>query len=392
MVLITQNQIVKQVLLLLALLLSSCSQAQWNNWRDAESVREKLSEAQSSRKIFFSQFHLYNPREKNIHESVYNNKTSEVLYIYALDFYYASGTYFSEDYKNKCRENLIEIVKKQWQENKAIPSFSWHLENPYVTSSFRNYMGCRYRYGDTSIAYPANHRFVIKEILTDQGGDNCGFGHYQGVDDKKSVYKNPRKWFDARCKEVSDIINELVDDDGKSIPFIFRLWHECEDKWMWWGREMVSKEDYKSFFIFTESLIKKYSPNAEILWGYCPDRYWKDEDDFMSRYPGDEYVDIIGFDDYHIGKTKTLEVEINKARIVSAIAQKHNKVSAIFETANKDEESENVFLSNNLSLILKDKEVSLSLVQLWSSGRFSTDAHVADRKNFLKQSSILKIR
>lgn len=48
----------------------------------------------------------------------------------------------------------------------------------------------------------------------------------------------------------------------------------------------------------------------------------------MLRYPGDEYVEITGFDDYSIGTNSiTLQATIKWAKVVSRIVKKHKKSS-----------------------------------------------------------------
>lgn len=376
---------------LLALPNSNFDSIQWNSWTDVKSARSLLLRAQNLGKSYFSQFHVYDVRSKNISSSQYREQTGETPYIYAVDFYYATGSYFTEEYKKKNKEALIKTVKKQWQENKAIPSFSWHLENPYVDSDFGEYMGCRYRYGNKDKYYPENHRYVINEILTGKGGSYCGFGSYKAKGNKKTQYRAPREWFDAQCMEVAEIINQFVDNNGKPIPFIFRLWHECEDSWMWWGRSSVSINDYKKFFIFTEKRIKKYAPKAQIIWAYCTDRNCKTKEEFMARYPGDKYVDIIGYDDYQIGCSSKRNETVEKARVVTLAAKEHGKVAGLFETANIQNESKDNFMSDFLYPLLESQGVNLGFVQMWIGGTFETHQQYNDRKKFLKFPNILMI-
>ena len=379
-----------RIFLLLFFLISNVF-AQWNDWTDAESVQENLLKAQEEKKIYFSQFHLFDVRnDNNIQSSVFREKTKENLYIYGLDFYYASGTYFDSTYKATKRKNIIEVVREQWRVNRAIPSFSWHLENPYVKSSFRNYMGCRYRKSVDVIGYPSKHRYVIHEILN-HSGDTCGFGRYKSVDDFSMVYQNPAEWFDARTREIAAIINEFVDDSGKPIPFIFRLWHEMEDNWMWWGKNHVTPSDYKAFFALTRKKIMEYTPKAQILWAYSPDSYLDSEEKFMERYPGDEYVDIIGYDDYKIAKPQYREREILYARMVSKLAKAHGKVAAMFETSNSYRPTSDYFFKEMLLPVLNDSLVSIGLFQMWSSGLFENDAQYEDRLFFLNQDNVLKV-
>lgn len=382
--------IIRVVVLFLVVI--QCAMAQWNSWSNASTVRDNLLMAPKEKKTYFSQFHVYDARsEKNHFSSRFRDKTGEDLLIYGLDFYYASGTYFDSAYKVENRRRIVEIVKKMWKENRAIPSFSWHLENPYVPSEFPDYMGCRFRNSSKVSNYPSEHKYVVREILEGTGGI-CGFGRFHSVDDFSETFDTPAEWFDARTKEVAEIISELVDENGSPIPILFRLWHEQEDSWMWWGKSSVSAEDYKRFFIMTEMKIKQHAPKAQILWGYGPDSYWTSEDDFMSHYPGDEYVDIIGYDDYQLADPQKFPKALERARTVSEIAQKHGKIAALFESANKRPETADNYFEVSLQPILRDSLVHFGLVQMWSSGKFENENQYQDRRKFLDQDFILKVK
>lgn len=346
-----------------------------------------LYQAAKENKPYYSQFDQYPVRKQHTLQSTYVRKTGVDLLVYGLDFYCASGTWFTPSYKEKCRSNLVAIVKEAWRKHKAIPCFSWHLENPYVPTGFNNYMGCRYRYGLDG--YPESHRYVVNEILEEKG-DSCGFGSY-GKQNNPKGYKNPAEWFDARCREVAEIIRELKDEDGRPIPIIFRLWHECEDSWQWWGKNYVSPKEYIQFFQLTVNKMEKYTRTHNVLYAYNPDRYWKDEHEFMFRYPGDKYVELIGFDDYSIGSDHVaLQATIRRAIIVSKLAEQHKKVAALFETANSKEATSNRFFRDFLQPIVEADSVKFGLVQLWSTGKLNTLEEITDRVQFLK-SGIVKV-
>lgn len=354
---------------------------------EAEMWLLRFDSAASEHKPYYSQFDQYPARTRGTLESDYANKTGVDLNVYGLDFYYAAGTWFTPVYREKCRRNLISIVKAAWRKHRAIPCFSWHLENPYTPSDFNNYMGCRYRYGVEG--YPEGHRYVIKEILEEQG-DSCGFGSY-GKEDNPTGYRNPSVWFDARCREVAGIIRELTDDAGNPIPLVLRLWHECEDSWQWWGKNYVSPDDYIRFFRLAVDKIEEYTRTHNVLYAYCPDRYWGTEEEYMLRYPGDDYVDLIGFDDYSIGNgEEALQATIGRARIVSRIAGGHGKVAALFESANKNRETSGRYFRDFMQPVIRADSVSLGLVQLWSTGKLDTPEEIADRTWFLK-SGIVKV-
>ena len=364
------------------LMLSSVSLAQ--TWSDAVSLKEELIQAALQGKTYYSQYNFYDPRKSGELKSAYENVLQSQPIIYGVDFHYASGTWHKPKAIRKARENLIKIVKETWRERRAIASFSWHLENPYVPTGFPLTSGFRYINNKKIPDYPVQHRYVIKEIL-ENSGDVCGKGNLSG-NDNVLLYPTPRVWFEDRCKEVAGIINEFVDENGQPIPFIFRLWHEWEDSWMWWGAKYVSADDYKRFFILTEQIIRKYAPNAQILWAYCSDRFVNNEKEFMSRYPGDSYVDVIGFDDYAIGKSnKDWKATVNRAKMVSKIAQKREMATALFETNNNKRKVPNYY-TEHLNRMLKATGVNLSIVQIWSLKNFNDST---DMKSFINQKNII---
>lgn len=364
------------------LMLSSVSFAQ--NWHDAASVKRELIRVADKGKTYYSQYNFYNPRKSGSLTTDYGRVLQCQPQIYGVDFYYASGTWQRTKGIQEARKNLIKIVKDIWRERRAVACFSWHLENPYVPTGFPLIAGFRYIFNKKIPDYPVKHRYVIKEILENRG-DVCGMGNVSGKNNAKS-YNTPRDWFEDRCKEVATIINDFVDDNGQPIPFIFRLWHEWEDGWMWWGAKYVSAEDYKRFFILTEETIKKYAPNAQILWAYCSDRYVNSEEEYMERYPGDAYVDIIGFDDYGIGKSKEdRTAAINRAKMVCKIANERHLATGLFETNNNKRKIPN-FYTNHLNRMLTAEGVRLGIVQIWSLKNFNDSV---DMRSFVNQKNII---
>ena len=354
------------------------------DWTDAVSVKKELIRAANNGQTYYSQYNFYNPKNSGSLNSGYGRVLQCQPQIYGVDFHYASGTWYRPKRVRNARENLVKIVKDSWRERRAIACFSWHLENPYVPSKFPTTAGFRYINNKQNPDYPVEHQYVIKEIL-ENSGDVCGMGNVSGKDNAKG-YNTPREWFEDRCKEVADIINEFVDDNGHPIPIIFRLWHEWEDSWMWWGAKYVSAEDYKRFFILTEQTIMKYAPNAQILWAYCSDRYWNTEEKYLERFPGDAYVDIIGFDDYLIGLSeKNLRAAVNRAAIVSRIAQERNMASALFETNNNKRQVPEYY-TKHLNRMLTSEDVHLGIVQIWSLNNFNDSV---DLKSFVNQKNII---
>lgn len=360
----------------------------WNSWKTAEDVKKALRNAVEAKKSYFSMFKFYNYETTGSLDDVTSRRYGHP-FMYALDFYKGSGVYFSAASIEKIRGNTINIVKRAWANNRSIANMSWHLENPFAErSTYGASMGCRYCY--YSSGYPEKYRYVARDILENRQVDTLGI-HCLG------------DWFDERVRDVADMINQFVDEEGNPIPFIFRLWHELEDGWAWWQLDnysytFTSLEDYKALFRLTVEKFRKYCPNAQILWAYCHDRNFYSEERFLMAYPGDDVVDIVGYDDYHLGrpesygsKEATLDMSLSHLRWVSSVARKHGKLAAIFETGNNsetgdtavDNQNNREFYNEYVIPLIKDPESDLAIFQLWS-GYDNTDSRVDALKEFLK--------
>lgn len=157
------------------------------------------------------------------------------------------------------------------------------------------------------------------------------------------------------------------------------------------GKELCKPGRLYPFFQLTVDKIEKYTQTRNVIYAYSPDRYWKDEQDFMLRYPGDKYVELIGFDDYSIGSdSAALQATIRRAKIVSRLSEQHKKVAALFETANSNEATSDRFFSDFFQPIIGADGVNFGLVQLWSTGKLNTEKEIADRTRFLK-SGLVKV-
>lgn len=240
--------------------------------------------------------------------------------IYGTDLDDVVGTWLKTEDRKKEIASLISTIRKMYKENGAIPAFSWHLENPYIVSS-HDFYNAKY---DGSTYTSSAHPNVVSEILNNTG-ERCGFGNFSGIDEVNS-YDNPRKWLFVLLDEVVAIFNQLVIEDVK-IPVIIRLFHECNTGAFWWGKGHCSNEEYIELYKMTVDYIKEKCTNNNIMFCYNTDVF-TNRTDFMCRYPSDGYVDIVSYDDYSV---RNLRSDTYYARMVTAIAEEHGKVPAIFE-------------------------------------------------------------
>jgi len=169
-------------------------------------------------------------------------------------------------------------------------------------------------------------------------------------------------WLDR----VANFFTDLKDDNGKLIPIIFRMYHEHTGSWFWWGKDQSTPEEYKRLWIMTVEHLRDKNNVHNLLYTYSPSET-ESEADYLERYPGDEYVDLIGFDAYVPGKDENA-IELYKKRIdknmdiMMTYANKSGKIPCLSETG-MESIADNSYFSHILyPLINKHK---ISYVLLW---------------------------
>ena len=295
------------------------------------------------------------------------------------DFRFVTGTWKDQKYYVRCRRRLTNVIRELYEIYGSVPVFSWHPENPYVQKGWKDPKGrtAPYRYRYCVDGYPQEHRYVIAEML--------------------SPGTEAAKWYDARLAEIAEFLNGLKDASGRQIPCVVRLFHECEDDWSWWGPKSVSTEDYVRIWRKSVSYLRaNVNGGRSLLFLFSPDRYWSkigapgENGTFLWRYPGDDLVDIIGFDDYSIGKEKDnksgmdaerlLEVTIGKMRLVSQEAAKRGKACGLVETGCKGRRDD---FYDFLARAMSAEGCGFGFVNTWS-GDFTMPDTDAMKEGFLR--------
>jgi mannan endo-1,4-beta-mannosidase len=151
----------------------------------------------------------------------------------------------------------------------AVNTLSWHMDNP-VTG------------GD---AWDVSEgRGVVGAILP--GGEH----HDTFI-----------SWLDGAAAFIEGL--EAWDADGNRylIPVIFRPFHEMNGNWFWWGDAYATDEEFRDLFRFTVDYLRNDKRLHNLLWAYSPNSLSELEpkDEYWRWYPGDDWVDVLGFDDYY---------------------------------------------------------------------------------------------
>jgi mannan endo-1,4-beta-mannosidase len=136
----------------------------------------------------------------------------------------------------------------------------------------------------------------------------------------------------AKLDEVAAFLADLKGPQGEPIPIIFRPFHEHNGDWFWWGAKWCTPDEYKQIWRFTVDYLRKTKGLHNIITCYSPDRF-KGSEEYLERYPGDDYVDILGHDNYGDFRSIQTKGRAQQAlEIVVSLAEERNKIAALTET------------------------------------------------------------
>ncbi|WP_448697493.1 glycoside hydrolase family 26 protein [Mucilaginibacter sp. AW1-3] len=139
-------------------------------------------------------------------------------------------------------------------------------------------------------------------------------------------------WVD-RLDKIAEYLKSLKGKDGEPVPILFRPFHELTGSWFWWGKDESKPEDFKNLWRFTVAYLRDKKKLHNLLIVYSVGDNFRNADDFMERYPGDEFVDVVGFDTYCTNNVDQFKSVLNQQLAVTQdIATRHHKLAAIAET------------------------------------------------------------
>jgi len=172
--------------------------------------------------------------------------------------------------------------------------------------------------------------------------------------------------FKKQLDKVADFFHALKDENGQAIPFIFRPWHEMDGAWFWWGKKACTPEELKQLFRFTIEYMRNVRGVTQMAVAYSPDRNFNTQDEYLTWYPGDDVIDILGMDDYWDFKHEGGEQDvINKLHVVIKTAQAKGMPAALTETGCSNV-TDSLWYTQKLGVVLNDaiikKELSYAMV------------------------------
>ena len=197
----------------------------------------------------------------------------------------------------------FELIKKGIvlaYELGGINTVSWHVDNPVSGGSA----------WDTTIA--------VSKIIPGGSGN---------------------KKLNSFLDRVALFFSTIKTKEGTLVPVIFRLWHENDGNWFWWGKDYCHPDEYRTLWQYTVHYLRDIKNVHNLLYAYS----WSeltDDSAYDEYYPGNNWVDIIGADLYgDIDEQKNIAtlVFLNKEGL------KNNKITALTEAGSKLLKSPNWF-------------------------------------------------
>ncbi len=135
--------------------------------------------------------------------------------------------------------------------------------------------------------------------------------------------------FVVSLDRLADFIATIQDEHGKGIPLLVRPFHEHTGGWFWWGRNSTREEDYVAIFRFVVDYLVHTRKLQQLAFAFSPGGgEVTSPQSYLYGYPGDAYVDVLGFDYYYFRDSKRL---VSVAEIAVREARARSKVAAITE-------------------------------------------------------------
>ncbi len=249
--------------------------------------------------------------------------------VIGVDFSGLSGYTETEIAKNKIslQKNISDTYNRG-----GITTVAWHFNNPITNTAF---------YWKDSVSAAA-----VQYIIPG--------GSYH------EKYK-------TILQTIADVAKNTKGNDGNLVPMIFRPFHEFDGDWFWWGKSHCTKEAFTSLWQFTVTYLRDSLQVHNFIYAFSPDNNFTTEQTYLERFPGNEFVDIVGIDDYNdfgrYGKY-TVDSGMMRLEIVHNYAIKSNKLAAFTETGLESIPNESWWTTVLLKAI-KTKKLQFAYVLVW---------------------------
>lgn len=252
---------------------------------------------------------------------------------------------------HRINDAKIELIKESYKAG-GVAMLVWHQDNPLTEGPGQQ--------------YPAGTAWdntkVVDQILIEGSEMNL-------------KYK-------TRLDKVAQALHKMVDENGEPIPVIFRPLHEHTQAWNWWGSKATSEEEFIAFWRFIIKYLRDEKDCHNVLYAISPqmDEVYPDaKGRILFRWPGDEWVDLIGIDCYHGRNTAAFKSNVEA---LSEVAVIKNKPVGITETGLENRHNADYWTSSCLPFLRNQR---VCMVVAWRNektshafGPYPSDASAED--------------
>jgi mannan endo-1,4-beta-mannosidase len=223
--------------------------------------------------------------------------------------------------------------------------------------------------------------------LREPNNEDSFYAADMSADEKATAFKSilpggtNHEWYKKKLDKIASVVLNLKGSNGELIPIIFRPFHEFDGSWFWWGANFCTPEEYKTAYQFTVDYLKNTKGVHNILYAFSPDNSYTTAESYLSRYPGDKYVDVLGMDNYgdfnNQGSSGIKNANL-KLKMISTLAHNKVKIAALTETGYQVTTTNppiTDWFSNYLYTALNDHPtfdvpvISISYVMFWNNSK-----------------------
>jgi len=212
------------------------------------------------------EIYQYGPHDYEYEFNYLQDLTGEMPAIRGFDYGNFTCPAFGAD--DGSTDRIIDWVKNK----NGIATSSWHINVPNDIDSYT--IGSRIDWSQTSYSAKDNNF------------------------SPKNAYTEGTKEYEYYLQALETLATEFNELEEQGIPVIWRPLHEAEGgggetgSWFWWGKE--GSTVYKELWKYTYDVLTNDFGCHNLIWEWNSYNF----ETSGNWYPGDEYVDIIGYDKY----------------------------------------------------------------------------------------------
>ena len=203
-------------------------------------------------------------------------------------------------------ESEFEWIKNHFGDYPAIRGFDYMNYNPlygWDDNTTERIIEWGSKNGITTVCWHINlpKDFTSYELGEALDWQDCSYEKNSTFDVANATVEGTKE-YEYVMLTIKLLAEELLKVQDAGIPIIFRPYHEAEGNggvngegaWFWWSQN--GAEAYKALWkqLYT-TLTEEYGIH-NLIWEFNSYTY----DSSAAWYPGDDYVDIVGFDKYNV--------------------------------------------------------------------------------------------